>query len=100
MGELTMKTCDHCGKHVENPYAERGWIQFTSNASGANLLTPVNISRSTGVYGPSSYETDYLDRVRDFCGAACLVAALDKKAREREDEKIKSKESGAARSAS
>lgn len=76
--DVTMKACDGCGKKVENPYQHEGWIQLT-----AHSVEPIEISRSTGRYGKSSYETDYLQRVRDFCSVDCLVRALDKKAAER-----------------
>jgi len=84
MGDIRITGCDHCGKRVENPYAERGWLQIAARG-----IEAVSISRSVGRMGPTSYETDYLRSVRDFCGIACLIAALDQKAREREDESLK-----------
>ena len=78
MGKITMTTCDHCGKRVENHYEARGWIQLTHDCT-----KPVEISRATGVYKGGSFQTDYLQHVSDFCGVECLVAALDKKATER-----------------
>ena len=74
MGKITMTTCDHCRKMVENPFKERGWIQLGIG------VEKVSITRSTGVYGRSSYENDYLGAVTDFCSIACLVAALDGRA--------------------
>ena len=84
MGEVKMTACDHCGKRVDNPCAERGWITLNGNA-----CSPVSVSRYVGRMGPSCYESDYLRRVSDFCGVACLLAALDAKAREREDHAAK-----------
>ena len=78
MGKITMTTCDHCGKRVENHFEARGWIQITSGC-----VKPVEVSRATGVYKGGSFQTDYLQRVSDFCGIECLVAALDAKASER-----------------
>jgi hypothetical protein len=89
MGQITMTTCDHCGRKVENPNEHRGWISLGGTE---HILERVHISRATGVFaqGPgecSGFVSDYIDRASDFCGIACLVAALDKKAREREDKK-------------
>jgi len=75
MGAVTMTQCDHCKKMVEKPYAERGWIQFNGGAADYAIA----ISRSHGIYGPSSYRTDFLERISDFCSIECLVAALDAK---------------------
>jgi len=83
MGQVTMWKCDHCGKVVENPCKERGWIQL----SPSNGTHKVSVCRSTGVYNKSSYENDFLQNVSDFCSVVCLVAALDKKARARDDAK-------------
>lgn len=83
MAQVTMTKCDHCEKRVDNPYQHPGWIQLGASRG----MGPVHLSRATGVYGASSYETDFVDGVSDFCSIDCLVAALDKKARERDTEK-------------
>jgi hypothetical protein len=82
MGTVTMWKCDHCDKRVDNPYQHRGWISIGDPGK------QVSVGRATGVFGKSAYESDYLSKVSDFCSIDCLVAALDKKAREREDQKI------------
>lgn len=83
MSKVTMTKCDHCGKKVENPYEERGWLQLSADLNNRSI----SIARSVGRYNTKtgSFETDFVQSVTDFCGVACLVAALDKKARERED---------------
>jgi len=78
--DVILSQCDHCKKKTENRCAERGWIY---------LGQPTSISRSVGRMGKLGYDTDFLSHVRDFCSITCLVAALDQKAREREDEKVK-----------
>lgn len=83
---VEMTRCDHCGKRVENPYAERGWIQLTYDS-----VKPVSVSRSTGEYKNGCYQSDFLQRVVDFCSVTCLVAALDRKAQERADAEAKEK---------
>jgi hypothetical protein len=78
MSDITMQRCDHCKKVAENCRATRGWIHFNKR---------VSIGRATGHYDKTAYESDYLQEVEDFCSIACLVGALDQKAREREDAK-------------
>jgi hypothetical protein len=84
MGQITMTTCDHCQTKVENPNEHRGWISLGGTE---HILERVHIKRTTGVFNGSSFDSDYIDRASDFCSVACLVAALDKKAREREDDR-------------
>jgi len=83
MGNVTIVACDHCGKRVDNPYAERGWIRFITTS--ASLLS---ISRSVGRMGPSGHLCDFLRGARDFCGITCFTAALDEQARKREDASV------------
>jgi len=85
MGQVTMTACDHCKRKVENPNEHRGWITLGGTD---HILEKVYVKRSTGTFGQNSFESDYVDRVTDFCSIECLVAALDKKAREREDKKV------------
>lgn len=87
MSEVKMTACDHCGKRVDNPCAERGWIRLDGHIAGA-----VSVARYTGEYARGSYQCDYLQRVTDFCSLVCFVAALDQKARERTDKEAQEKE--------
>jgi hypothetical protein len=84
MGYVTLTKCDHCGKRVERPCDERGWIQLDSSSH------PLSVTRMTGKMSPDGgFAVDLLENVIDFCGLACLAAALDRKAREREDKENK-----------
>lgn len=93
MSRRTMDECDHCGKRVENHYAEAGWIHI----EGAILRSHGRYDKKRGCYA-----TDYLDGhsgARDYCNIGCFIGALDHKRLERETEDAARRDAeGAAKS--
>lgn len=80
MARVEKFRCDHCGKEVEDPYLENGWLKF----DGA-------ISRSWGIRRrgrDGDAQTDYIGKSSEFCSVKCLVAALDKIREEKRGPKI------------
>lgn len=78
MGQITVTRCDHCDKRTDNLMKEKGWLHFTAPQSQT-----VNVTRSIG--RADTCVCDCLIKISDFCSVECLVAAFDKKAKEREE---------------
>ena len=73
MSQATMDKCDHCGKKVEDHYAERDWIRLTGLSSVA-----ITIGRRKDKHAETRFRSGIggSGAAIDFCDTKCLLGWL------------------------
>ena len=73
MSRAEMTKCDHCGKRVEDHYAERDWLRLTGLAS-----VSITIGRRKDKHAETRFRAVHNGNASalDFCHTKCLLGWL------------------------